>query len=508
MSVESQRVLEGFGGEGVGPQTIYQECILKLPKLNLAARLGRSLAPLILVAIDYLAVVLALVLSDGVRQIIMKYFLEVGPFTLNPVFFFFTIPLVYLGFISYEKLYTKRMPFWQCTEKFLKISTYSSVVLIGLLFFSGWSASFSRLFLVSNWLISFVVLVVFRYIGKRLMVRSGLWRKPVLFLGSSTTAELIQAAFEEEPNMGYQIAGVIDDHPARGRDARFPVHQNMNDVESMLKSSDIQDVMIAADGIKREQLIDLVNRIQPLVKSLVVIPDLIGVPMSNMEVNTLLNQKVILLNTKNNLTNAWNILWKRLFDLVAGTLIAILATPLILLIALWIRLDSKGPAFYNAKRIGKNGREFICYKFRTMHVNGDALLDEYFDRNPEAREEWERFAKLKTADPRVTRAGRFLRRFSLDELPQVYNVLLGNMSLVGPRPYLPREKEKMGYYYDTIIETVPGITGLWQTGGRNDVEFEGRLGMDSWYVRNWSFWLDVILLLKTVKVVLGKRGAY
>ena len=511
MSVETQRVgdrCSQFAGETAGAQTAAQEYSLNLPKLNPAVKLGSSVAPFLLAVVDYLAVILALHISHWFRHAVMKYLMEVGPFTLDPVFFFFTIPLVYLGFISYEKLYTKRLPFWQSTEKFFKISTYASVVLIGLLFFSGWSASFSRLFLITNWFTSFMMLVLFRYLAKRFMLQSGLWKKPVLFVGSLKVAELISTAFTEEPNMGMAIVGVVDDNPPQGRKEKFPVYRDINAVESMIATSGIQDVMIAANGMKREKLVNLIYRIQPYVKNLMVVPDLIGVPVSNMEVNTLLNQKVIMLNIKNNLSNSWNKASKRIFDLTAGMIISVLALPLLALIAVWIRLDSKGSAFHNAKRIGKDGQEFTCYKFRTMFVNGDDLLDEYFERNPDAKREWERFAKLKTFDPRLTRAGKFLRKFSLDELPQILNVLKGDMSLVGPRPYLPREREKMGYYYDTIIETVPGITGMWQTGGRNDVEFEGRLGLDSWYVRNWSFWLDIMLLLKTVRVVFGKRGAY
>ena len=136
------------------------------------------------------------------------------------------------------------------------------------------------------------------------------------------------------------------------------------------------------------------------------------------------------------------------------------------------------------------------------------ILENYLTENAEARAEWNEFQKLKGYDPRVTRVGRIIRRTSLDELPQILNVLLGNMSLVGPRPYLPREKEKMGSHFDTICMTTPGITGLWQVSGRSDVSFAGRLHLDEWYVHNWSVWVDVMCLFKTVKIVVFGKGAY
>jgi undecaprenyl-phosphate galactose phosphotransferase len=143
-----------------------------------------------------------------------------------------------------------------------------------------------------------------------------------------------------------------------------------------------------------------------------------------------------------------------------------------------------------------------------MHVNADKLLEKYFVENAAAKEEWARYAKLKQYDPRVTKIGKMLRKYSLDELPQIVNVLRGEMSLVGPRPYLPREIIDMGHYKNIILETIPGITGLWQVSGRNALTFKERLHMDCWYVRNWSFWLDIVMLIKTVKVVAGKSGAY
>ncbi|TAL25370.1 MAG: undecaprenyl-phosphate galactose phosphotransferase WbaP, partial [Nitrospirae bacterium] len=172
-----------------------------------------------------------------------------------------------------------------------------------------------------------------------------------------------------------------------------------------------------------------------------------------------------------------------------------------------IRLDSKGPVIFLQDRVGKKGKNFKCYKFRTMYKDAGKRLQELLESNEEARMEWEKFWKLKD-DPRVTRIGRFLRKTSLDELPQLFNVFKGDMSLVGPRPVTQDEIDK--YYKDAAelcFSVTPGITGLWQVSGRSNTSYEYRIALDSWYVRNWNLWLDIIILFKTIKVVVRGDGA-
>jgi len=185
----------------------------------------------------------------------------------------------------------------------------------------------------------------------------------------------------------------------------------------------------------------------------------------------------------------------------------IVALPLIVLIMAWIKLDSPGPIFYSQARIGRNGRRFRAWKFRSMVIDADKLLETYLAQHPELRKEWARDHKLKK-DPRVTRAGRFLRRTSLDELPQLWNVLQGEMSLVGPRPITEKEVEKYGGAFEVYKKVNGGITGLWQVSGRNDVSYEERVYWDQFYVRNWSVWLDCCILFRTIAVVLLSKGAY
>jgi Undecaprenyl-phosphate galactose phosphotransferase WbaP len=197
---------------------------------------------------------------------------------------------------------------------------------------------------------------------------------------------------------------------------------------------------------------------------------------------------------------------KRAMD-ISITAIALLAvSPILFLVALLIKLDSRGSIFYHNKRLGQDGVRFPALKFRTMHGDGEKRLAEVLERDPKLRAEYEEFHKL-TVDPRVTRVGRFLRKYSLDELPQLWNVLVGDMSLVGPRPYLEREIPEMEQKEAIILRVKPGITGIWQVTERNASTFERRLHMDVEYVRSWSPWLDIYVLARTIPVVLGGTGS-
>jgi undecaprenyl-phosphate galactose phosphotransferase len=218
------------------------------------------------------------------------------------------------------------------------------------------------------------------------------------------------------------------------------------------------------------------------------------------------SHEVALLRMRNNLRRWPARLTKRLFDTLAALMLLMLLSPGFLLVALAIRRDG-GPALFAHPRIGKKGQVFNCYKFRTMVVDAEKQLEQLLQRQPELRKQWQAEHKLRL-DPRVSPLGRFLRRTSLDELPQLINVIRGEMSLVGPRPVvrseLPRYGDQVGYY----LMVRPGMTGLWQVSGRNDVDYDTRVYLDSWYVKNWSLWHDLVILFKTVSVVLTRQGAY
>jgi Undecaprenyl-phosphate galactose phosphotransferase WbaP len=231
-----------------------------------------------------------------------------------------------------------------------------------------------------------------------------------------------------------------------------------------------------------------------------------GVPLHGTDMSHFFSHEVALLRMRNNLRRWPARLTKRLFDTLAALMLLVLLSPGFLLVAWAIRRDG-GPALFAHPRIGKKGRVFNCYKFRTMVVDAEKQLEQLLQRQPELRKQWQVEHKLRS-DPRVSPLGRFLRRTSLDELPQLINVIRGEMSLVGPRPVvrseLPRYGDQVGYY----LMVRPGMTGLWQVSGRNDVDYDTRVYLDSWYVKNWSLWHDLVILFKTISVVLTRQGAY
>ena len=489
--------------KGVTPtRTLHQN--------SLSVVIGKYCTPIFMLMSDYVAVVLALTMAWYLRATILPLtFTSLTPFSIDEKYVFDAIPLCYILLLAYEGMYVRRIPFWQETEYLFKICVFATSLVVALAYFMGYAGYVSRMFILMTWILSFLFLTFSRYWIKRALILVGLWQKPVVIVGAGKTAELLARSFNGDPHTGYKIVGLIEDNfHERPLVYRYPYMGAFAQAEQAILRSGVDEVFIAVPGLDREKLLDLVYRIQPCVKNLNIVPDLLGFPLGNLTIDSLFNEKLLLLKTKNNLISLPNKVVKRLFDAVFSMILFPVLLPILLLISLMIRLDSPGPILHIANRMGKNGYYFSCYKFRSMYINSDTMLEKYLNDNPGAKQHWEMYAKLKGYDPRITRVGKWLRKYSLDELPQIMNVIKGEMSLVGPRPYLPRERGGMGLSVGVILGTVPGITGLWQVSGRNEIEFQGRLLLDCWYVRNWSVWLDMVLLCKTVKVILTGKGAY
>lgn len=415
------------------------------------------------------------------------------------------LPLVAMACLAYEGLYTRRFNFWRECGCLIRGVSLAYLITMAVVILTKAGDEVSRTFIVLSWLFSLLLLPIFRYTGKRALANAGIWKRRVLLLG----------ALNSDPYMGYQVVGVLDDDPAKKKKtftinggARVKVLGGFRDSDQIMAKTGVYNLIVAAPGIPPRELVGLVNRLQRICESVMVVPDLFGMPVMGAEADYFFDERFLGLRLKNNLASGANIFLKRAFDLTAGSFILVLLLPIMTLIALAVKAISPGPAVFTQQRIGRRGKVFLCYKFRTMYMDNEDILKEYLAQDEHAKYEWDKYAKLKGRDPRVAPVGRLLRKFSLDELPQIFNVLKGEMSLVGPRPYLPREKGRMSNSADTILMARPGITGLWQVSGRNDIDFEGRLTMDTWYVRNWSLWLDITLLIRTVAVVLGRKGAY
>lgn len=476
-------------------------------RLRLPATIRRICAPLLFVIFDYIAILLAEKVAFGLHDL---YGLFVGDsYHIGNAYIFFWIPMLFIAFLGMAQTYTKMQPILETVRHIFYAVLYALITCIIVLYFLQASLLASRLYLVLfGCLVLFNVYSV-RYAWLKILKMTNMLTSPIVLIGAGKTAEQVLRSFERDLGYRYRVIGILDDAPVSDELPRkFLLLGTLEKASEIIHESGVKTVVITVPGMEKNRLKRLLEGIQPYVRDIIFVPDLVGVPLYNVEAQTLFNEQIMMLLLRNNLTRRRNRIIKRFFDVIVGSILCIPIIPIIAVISLCIKLDSKGAIFFNAQRIGKRGKTFTCYKFRSMHLDSQRILEEYLARNPEAKREWDTFAKLRDYDPRVTRIGKWIRKYSLDELPQILNVIKGDMSLVGPRPYLPREKEDMGEYLPTITLTVPGITGFWQTSGRNDVSFAGRVAMDTWYVRNWSIWLDLMYLFKTAKIVFTGKGAY
>ena len=339
------------------------------------------------------------------------------------------------------------------------------------------------------------------------MWRLGLWGRPVMIVGYKDTDAQMVKFLKEEWGLGYDPVAVFDSglQPA-GMLPESVVHETMSHAEELARSGGMDTIFFAMPDTRRDKLAPLVRRASLSFRHVVIMPNLAGIVNSAVSARYLA-AGTLALEIKHNLLNPWVLRTKRMLDLGASALVGALVLPFALAIALLIYAESGRPIFYTDWRMGRQGVPFLCMKFRTMVPGAEEVLQLILAEDADLMDEYVKYHKLR-ADPRVTRVGRFLRRTSLDELPQVFNVLRGEMSLVGPRPYLLRESDDIGEARGEILRVPPGITGLWQVSGRNHASFGERIEMDVYYVRDWSVWLDIVLLARTVRALFVDRGAY
>ena len=451
---------------------------------------------------DYIALVLAGILSLAIRNLLITY----TTYHIDPIYQYFWVPLVYMAFILYEGLYEKRMLIYQMMKKLFRASLGGTVFSIILMFLTQVAGDVSRFYVILYTAISFALLCLFRVILAKGMKKSKAFQIPILIVGAGKTGEVMARQIQNDTGMRYRIVGFLEDHEPY--DKSCTILGGFGDMERVIRDTGVQHVIIAAPGIPQTQLSSLIYQAQTLVRNVGVVPNLVAVPMSNVTAESFFDAKIMVLHIRNNLASPWNQLLKRIFDIVATICGGILISPILLAIAIWVYHDSPGPVIFKNKRIGLNGEEFNCYKFRSMYMNNKEILEKHLAEHPELQKEWNTYRKLREEDPRITPVGKILRKYSLDELPQLLNVLKGDMSLVGPRPYLPEEIPMMEERSSIILMAKPGITGYWQVSGRNDVTFNERVNMESWYVYNWTLWIDFVILWKTFKVVLMHDGAY
>lgn len=472
----------------------------------------KSISIFALVLTDFVVVFISFWLAYYIRKDFLPQIfsgftnVHLLPFSIFTNHVYITIVWIFIS--AYEKLYTKRFPLWEEVKALLKSATLSFTLVMVMIFITRKQIQFSRTIVILAWLLSLFLFPLFRYITKRLLVKFKLWNKKLIILGVHQTSLAIVKSIRKNITMGYEVVGFLDNDPQKLNKKYLGVKVlgPIKDLETAIKTYQFKDIMIATPHLPRKDLKALLTKSEQLSDSMWLIPRSGDFITEGVEIEVI--GQVLTLYIKKNLTKTWNILIKTLFDKFFTLILTILFLPILAVVAIAIKIDSKGPVFFTQKRIGQDRKLFNLFKFRSMHLNSDNKLTEYLENHTEAKHEWERYKKLKNHDPRVTRVGKFIRKYSFDELPQLINVLSGKMSLVGPRPYLAEELEGKDAFIDMIIRVKPGITGLWQISGRSELPFVERNSLDEYYIRNWSLWLDITILLKSIKVLFSRRGAY
>jgi lipopolysaccharide/colanic/teichoic acid biosynthesis glycosyltransferase len=390
-----------------------------------------------------------------------------------------------------------------------------------------------------QWAVSLVAVPLVRAAIRQTIASRSWWGHPVVVLGAGKTGRLLVRTLQKNPHLGLKPVALLDDDPSKHGTLRAQFGESdievmsiripLTDTDSVRRApsyfSEVEGVplvgalhlapvlaerlniryaVMAMPGVDSERLVQLTEQVGGAFYHVLLIPDLFGFASLGVPARDLAG--VLGIEVRQQLLLPGPRIAKRVIDVALTLVGVILISPVLLTIAILVKLDSKGGAFYRQDRLGRDGRRFRAMKFRTMHGDGEKRLAEVLAKSPRMKAEYEQFHKL-SRDPRVTRIGRFLRKYSLDELPQLLNVLAGDMSLVGPRPYLEREVPEMNHQEAIILRALPGITGMWQVSERNATTFEERLKMDVHYVRNWSPWLDIYLLARTFGVVVGGTGS-
>lgn len=448
--------------------------------------------------------ILLLILVDAVVVFFCYFFAHFLRNSIFPLFISFPGPLMpfkiliaryyllfaYIIAFAYEGLYTQRYIAWEETKRLWRGSFIATALTIIAIYVTR-SYSVSRVVVVLAFILGLFLLPLARIFFKRFLLKTKLWTTRVLIVGNDQTAQVLRKEIQRNQNLGYQI-----------------INQQAIDIswQEWLDKYRPDSVIVSATAVSKESIAEIYRLVEGKGDEFIIVPDIAELQNVGVEIAQLEN--LLLMKFRYNLLQPSNLILKRIIELLITIIAFIICIPFFLFTGIVIKLSSPGSILFKQQRIGKKKKLFNCLKFRTMYRDAEIRLESALQSQSVSREEWNKFMKLKGKDPRVTPFGRFLRRFSLDEFPQLWNILRGEMNLVGPRPYLPRELKKIGRFINIITKVTPGMTGLWQVSGRSELTFEERLLLDEYYVKNWSLWMDFVILLRTFGVVLKGKGAY
>jgi len=402
--------------------------------------------------------------------------------------------------------YLYRKTFWFELKEILRTLVIFAVIEMAIMAFAKWY--FSRYVWLLTWIFAATLMPLMRMLVKRILQTLGIWLRDTWIIGDGKNASDAYSAINSEKNLGLKIVGFIQSDDTTNPKTTMHSLPVIKTDSDWLATIDKHTQFIVAVESNEADIRNNWLR-QFMIKGyryVSVIPTLRGMPLDSTDMAFIFSHEVMIFRVQQNLAKWSSRIMKRLFDLVASLSIILILSPLLIYICIKVKKDG-GYAIYGHERVGKDGQPFKCLKFRSMVVNSTEVLEQLLASNPSAKAEWEANFKLKD-DPRITQIGGFLRRTSLDELPQLFNVVKGEMSLVGPRPIITEELERYNEEVDYYLLSKPGMTGLWQVSGRSDVDYDTRVYFDAWYVKNWSMWNDIAILFKTIGVVLNRDGAY
>ena len=433
----------------------------------------------VLIVFDVLAILLALGVSYLERIWLGSYnFIRVYDGSWSQ---FISLGLVYIVIVSLHLfgLYFKRFDFWEELKRSIKALFVAFTFFLFYLVALKSAHEYSRAMIILIFINLLWLIPLFRIFAKRLLWELNLWQKNIWIEGDDEQVLRLKKTLEPNWFLGYRVVEDV-------RNARL--------------------VAIATKGMPTKNLEEKIHQYKGDKKDVLLIPYLHKISLANTELIELIIGRLSLINIQNQLFKSSNIMIKKVAEMLVVLIVFPFGALIVLFIAVWIKLDSKGSIFFKQKRLGKDGEPFSCYKFRTMREDSEGDLQRYLAENPSEIAYFQKYHKYHV-DPRFTKAGKWLRKLSLDELPQIFNVLRGDMNLIGPRPYMISETKVLGERKDIILHVKPGITGLWQVSGRNNLSFHERAELDSWYIQNWSLWLDFVIFLKTFQVLLSRKGA-
>jgi len=487
----------------LAPAGVTEAPDVDVPARRALARRARILA-FINLTVDLVAVTSGYLLSKGIIVSTRADAVSRTPFSLSGRWVLLTIPLWLVVFAAYG-LYDRReldAPSEEIRRLFHGISV-SLVAIVMVTFFGKFAVS--RGWIASLALFTTLTVAVGRFGVRKLAGRlsaRGYLCSPALVIGTNEEARTIARSLHRNKRLGYRAVGFVSIGPVPSSTVDgLPVVGGVEDIAALARQTGVAAVVIAGTAVRADVLLQIDAALQSVDVEIRLTPGLPHVSPSRITIRPL--DGLALLSLDRRELGIRQAALKRMFDVVVGTIVFVIAVPVMGVVALLVRLTSRGPALFRQERVGKGGKPFVMYKFRSM-VNGAEELHEQLVRESGADTV---LFKLRE-DPRVTPVGRALRRWALDELPQLWNVVRGDMSLVGPRPALPGETARYSNRLRIRLQVKPGLTGLWQVNGRHELPFADYIRYDLFYVENWSLGLDLYVIGKTVPALLARRGSY